>query len=355
MENIDVLSLNVSADEGDFVWTCRMDLKNVGDHGKFSLDDPFEVQIGGDVYSFIVDSIELSRGSPAEASPSIIGVSPSAVYDFPRADPYSKEWDVAVSAKDAAEDALGGISLQWDIINWTLPPYRLVVEEVAPISVVQELAEAAGGVVESNLDGTLRVRYKHPVSVPDYPTTTPTHAVTERDDILTSDETSSPDDIINRVRIIDIDADFADFLEFEEITTTPLILQGTLKAFPGPWRDINLIYTHDTRDPDEILMYYTGVVVETVEDEDGIGELIEIYGGEANTSKPIWDVVELTWESANLGSVVYTQGSTSLKFGNEDSFGLIRLRYTTKYHSYHVEFATGINVSQFILEDLTGG
>jgi hypothetical protein len=354
MIDLDTLDVQVSADEGDFVWSCRFSLKDINDYGKFSIDDAFEVQIGTDVYQFVVDSIELSRGAPANVEPRIIGVSPGVKYDFPRADPYTKEWDANVTAKDAAEHAIGGDTIQWDIVNWTLPAYRLSVEDVAPISVVQEIAEAAGAVVESNLDGTLRVRYRHPVSVPDYATTTPSHVVTEKEDIVTTDERSSPEKLTNRVRVLDIDADFTDFLEFEAITTSPNILQGTLKAYPGPWREINLIDTHDTRDPGEIVMVYTGIVVEVVEDEDGVGELLEIYGGVTSASKPVWGITELTWESTNLGSVAYTPGSTTLKFGDEDSFGLIRLRYTTKYHAYHVVYSSGIDVSQFVLEDLIG-
>lgn len=356
MIDFDVLDLQVSADEGDFVWTCRMSLKDINDYGKFALDDAFEVQIGSDIYQFIVDSIDLSRGGPPNVEPSIVGVSPSAKYDFPRALPYSKEWITAVTAKDAAEDAIGGDTIQWDIVNWTLPAYRLAVEDVSPISVVQEIAEAAGALVESNLDGTLRVRYRHPVSVPDYETTVPSHAVTEKEDILTTDEKLSPDKLTNRVRVLDIDADFTDFLEFEEITTTPNVLQGTLKAFPGPWREINLIDTHDTRDPGEILMNYTGIVVEEVlgDEETGEGELLEVYGGVTNASKPVWGITEILWESANLGSVTFTPGSSTLKFGDEDSFGLLKLKYTTKYHAYHVVYSSGIDVSQFVLEDLTG-
>ena len=354
MVNIDTLELQVSSDEGDYVWTCRITLKDINDYSKFVFDEPFTVQIGADIYSFIVDTTELSRDDPANIAPSIVGVSPSAKYDFPRADPYTKEWDVGVTAKDAAEHAIGGDTIQWDIINWTLPPYRLAVDEASPISVVQELAEAAGAVVESNIDGTLRVRYRHPVAVPDYPTTTPAHAVTEKSDILKTREEFSPDTLINRVRVIDIDADFTDFLEFEEITTDPNVLQGTLKAFPGPWREINQIDVRDTRDPVEIIMNYSGVVVEVIEDDNGVGELLEIYGGVANASKPIWGLTELIWESMNVGTVVFTPGSATLKVGDENSFGLIRLRYTTKYHAYHVVYSTGIDVSQFILEDFTG-
>lgn len=353
-EDVDIASVQVSSDEGDFVWSCRMSLKDINDYGKFALDDPFTVQIGADVYHFIVDSIDMARSGPPNIVPTITGVSPSAKYDFPRADVYTKEWDVEVTAKDAAEHALGGDTIQWDIINWTLPAYRLTVDEASPISVVQEIAEAAGALVESNIDGTLRVRYRHPVSVPDYATTIPSHAVTERDDILTTKETSAPEKLINRVRVIDMDADFTDFLEFEEITTDPNILQGTLKAFPGPWREIDQIDVRDTRDPGEIIMTYSGVVVEVVEDDEGNGELLEIFGGVANAAKPIWGLTELIWESVNLGTVTFTPGSTTLKVGDEDSFGLIRLRYTTKYHAYHVIYSSGIDVSQFILEDLTG-
>lgn len=353
MTELDFIDVQISADEGDYVWTCKLKLKNLNDYGKFALDDPFQITLGTEVYSFIVDSFDMSRDAPDDIAVGITGVSPGAKYNFPRADPFTMEWTTDVTAKDAAETALG-TTIQWDILNWTIPAYRLSVDNVAPIAVVQEIAEAAGAIVESNLDGTLRVRYRHPVSVPDYPTTPPSHAVTERDDMLTFKEAGAPTDLINRVRVIDIDASYADFLEFVEDTTDPLIKQGELRAFPGPWRAIEIIDVHDTRDPGEILMTYTGVKTEIIQDEDGVGELIEIYGGQANTAKPIWGIDSVVWESANLGGIVYTPGSTTLKIGDETSYGLIRLRYTTKFYTWHVVYASGIDVAQFVMEDLSG-
>ena len=315
----------------------------------------------GEQYSLLVDAKELDRSSPVSVSATLAGLSPTVRHDFPRADPYTKEWSVPVYAKAAAEAAIGE-AIQWDIVNWEIPAYRLVVEAVAPIEVVNMLAEAAGGVVEAALDGTLIVRPLFPVTVPDYATTTPDHTLVETSDMLSLTERFVSGRIYNKFCIKDSEADYADIIEFTPDPDDPY--KGVLRAFPSPWREyVNVVDTSGA----VVNVYGTGVPISEEwigardPDPEDIpkGELLEIFEGAGNVQYPIWGITGLVWESEPLGGVTYIPETNTVRMVDDtDLYGLLYIKYTIKYFLYYVELDRSIDLSetknvQFLMEDTT--
>ena len=61
---IDMEEVEVFTSEGSFIWEARIKLLNIDDYTIFTQDAPFTITLGADVYSFIVDTKELSRTGP---------------------------------------------------------------------------------------------------------------------------------------------------------------------------------------------------------------------------------------------------------------------------------------------------
>ena len=354
---LDIISADIAADEGGYAWTCRVALSDVQEYALFKQDDPFIIRIYGEDYHFIVDSKSLNRADPANITMTLNGISPSAMYDLPRADEYTNDWEDDRTAKLIAEDALGHTISQWDLVDWTIPGYRYSVEGVSPLSVVQTLVEAAGGIVESDIDGTLVVRHEYPVSIPNYATTPPDQQYDEVNDVVQVTENFVAGKIYNRIRILDIEPSYADSIIFE--ANKDYSYKGVLKAYPGPWRE-HVNVRHTAPGGVIILSARSPIVVEEIiygepqaDGSNGPGELIEFFEGSGTVSLPIWNIENVTWLSVNLGGLAFEPGSNTFTTTDPTKqYGLAYITYKTKYFLYDVESINGDSV-QFLMEDTT--
>ena len=340
-----IVEADISHDESGYLWEATIRLGHISDYAKIVQDERFVLNIYGEEYQLIVDSKELNRSAPAVMTSSLVGLSPTALLDFPRADPYTKTWDTPVYASVAAADAVG--TIQWDLVDWEIPPYRLVFEDVAPIEVASQLAEVAGGTIETLPDGTLVARHLYPVPVPDYNSATPDHVITEVDDIRQLTEQFVPSKLINRLLITDNEnLDFSDKIEFEVDPNDPS--RGTLRVFPSPWRTEFYLQASNTAislsEGEEIYDTYPAV------DDDP--ELIDIFDGQGNTRYPIWGIVEVDYESLDVSPLYWTEGSDSITTAGEaNKYGLFYLRYTRRYYQFTIYTSVLPSATQVILVD----
>lgn len=353
MPELDVFQAEVSKSEDQIHWTCSLELANIEDYARFAQDASFTLELFGEQWAFIVDSKELQRSGPAGRRFQLNGVSPTAMYDLPRAEPYSVTYSIPVFARAAAEAALG-TTIDWQIVDWLIPAYRLVADNASPLAFAARIVEAAGGVLESKKDGTFLARHRFPVSTQNYETATPDHAFSELDKIVSVREQFVPGKIVNRIRISDQDANFLDRIEFVADEGDPSGLSGELRVYPSPWRtEVRLVCTSDISDvrlQENAPRERTRVVTE---EEDGVtGELVEFRNSEANTGYPIDSIDSVEWISASLGSVTFEPNSTTLRSSSPtEGYGLARVVYRTRYLSYDAQ-AFDVTPAQFILEDI---
>ena len=200
-DTIQILEASISQDEEDYAWKASITLASIGDYQKMSNGDAFILNLLGEEYNLIVDSKSLFRNAPAEVSLTLSGISPTVRFDNPNADKITKTWETPILAKDAAEEVLGE-SITWTLPNWMIQANRLAVVDASPISIVQLIATAAGGVVETQPDGTVAVRPKYPVSVADFATAALDHTLTDAADNLSTSEKLQQATVINKLRIL---------------------------------------------------------------------------------------------------------------------------------------------------------
>lgn len=331
-----VVEAEVSVSEGDYAWKAAVVLTDVADYAKIKQDKPFALVIGAERYEFIVDSKELDRSNPANYAAKLLGISPSAVYESPRHDAMTYLWDTFVQASDVAGEVLPGID--WRVIDWGIPAYRLAAQDVSPIGIVKLLAEAIGAVLESDIDGSLYVRSKYPVSVPNYYTATPAHIFIEDTDILSVSESYVSLDVFNRLVITDVSNDISDSLEwlpdYAEATT------GVMRAYLYPWRS-------------GVSLLHTGLPGVTI-DAPTLGmeqhtEIIEVFQGQGQTAYPIHHVDTVDYEAANVGSLVFDVDSRSFTVSGPSFNSVIRIVYWTRSLDYRVSLPQ-TRPTQFLLE-----
>ncbi|MBF0421884.1 MAG: hypothetical protein HQL73_02710 [Magnetococcales bacterium] len=195
-----ILSASFHIAEGDAAWTGTTEVGDPASYQRMAIDDPITLDVGGETCALIVDSKTLSRDGIARPRLQVALISPTAMLASPRALPIDQVWNTATWARDAAE-GVSGQSIQWDMVNWMIPGGRLAVHGASPLDVVRTIAEAAGGVVETRMDGILRVRHRFPVPVPEWGSATPDHILTDASDNLSCHESYTYKDRVNQVLV----------------------------------------------------------------------------------------------------------------------------------------------------------
>lgn len=340
---IPITGADISCDEGGYAWISNVSLARTSDYQAFGKDDPFTLVLFGDSYEFIRDGKSLTRNGPSQVDLTISGISPCAKLDTPRADEVTKTWAEPIMASAVATEMAAGVPVDWQLVDWLIPAYRLGVSNASPLAVIQQVAAAAGGVVEAKQDGTLLVRPKFPVSIPDWETTPPDQTFTDDQDNLSIREGVTYIRVYDKFYLSDTAVDSAsDRFEFEMAEGDSH--RGTLFAYPATWRT-NLVVT-STRDG--VLLVPLGVVSREEE------EVIEFVQGTGQTAFPIDAILSTEWLDRDLGGLSFAPYTSQLTAtGNtfSDKYSLLKIRYRTKAITYHTEYA-GDGEAQYLLEEI---
>lgn len=315
-------SARVDADEGQYAWTCSLELADAAHYSLFNEGDDFSVNLGGEVYQFVVDTKQFSRGGQVDLSATVSGISPSARYSDTMGVPLTKTWP-AVTARAVADELFGVGAVQWGILNWLIPDGVLAVSDQSKIGVLQLIAQAAGGVVETDPDGTVRVRYLYPVSVRKFKTAVADQQYEEAQHSFSSSERTTDTKVVNKLRVMDgAFSSQSDGMEFRQSEENPV--EATVKVVPSPWRE-TLFVTHTSKP--EVSVTPEGTATEELE------ETVEVIEGKGSVSKPIHQVLAVEWLYANLGSVQSSPDKSEFTT-TVPGESLVRITYTTRFLSF---------------------
>ncbi|MBF0341888.1 MAG: hypothetical protein HQL95_13135 [Magnetococcales bacterium] len=227
-----VISATLSQAEQDFAWSGTLEVTNPASFQKIRINDPIELELGGETYKLIVENKTLERDGVGMPRLTVSVISPTVRFTLPRAAPLDKVWDSPVWAKDAAEEVICE-AIQWELVNWIIPGGRLAFHEAAPLDVVRTIAAAAGGLVESLPDGTLRVRHRFPVAVPTWATASVDHVLTDEADNLSCRESHILRTMVNKVLVRGYLPSGAGFLSVEADSRPDGMNHGRTSFFAG--------------------------------------------------------------------------------------------------------------------------
>jgi len=334
-----ISSATVSCDEGSSYWSCEMQLVNASDKSLFTRNTPFYVSWFGTTFNFIVDNSPLNRSIDSEGNVnntvSINGLSPLCMYESPRATVITKTWDTPLLSSVIVTELLGSVT--WNFVDWVIPANRLSVDNASPLSVAKQIVEAAGGLIESNPDGSIVVRHKWPVAANLLSTDSAT--LLGDNNLFSVTESSANDNEINKLRILDADSTDRDTMEFVQDEND--WKKGVVRAYPSPWR-ANLSITKTRNSPP---IYLTGESQTT----ESLTEIIEFTNGGGSTSKPISQLTTVVWMDVDLGGLSFQPYSTELT-ASIHGWSLAEVTYVTRYMytNARTEEATS---AQFLLEE----
>jgi len=340
---IEVLEAVIAVAEGDIAWNANIRILDLSQYKNINKGDALTLNILGENFTLEVESKSLNRNSPAGASMQINALSPTIDYRSPAADLIDIENTMAILASEMVEDILDGATIDWQIVDWFIPAYRVMAEEAVPADLARNIVEAAGGVLEAKKDGTFLARKRFPNTIPAYSTATPDQVYTDIEDNLSVSEDHDPREDYNKFQIMEGKANFQDTIEWVPDESTP-VSNGILRAYPSPWRtNVQIIHT------DGVVVGLT--LIGTVQRQEE--ELVEFTEGVGSLQYPGITIDSIVWHSDVLSGITLEPFSTVVTTGTTVNYGygLATITYTTQAIEYSTNAPLGSNV-QYLLEDL---
>lgn len=332
---IRILQARLSTDEDSPVWLATLELAEIGDFAGIAVGDEIRLALGLETFVLVVDGKTLSRESVANTRLEITAVSALALLDAPFAGTISYYQPEAVSARFVVETLIGPVD--WQLPDWIIPAGRLMLEGVAPLAAARNIVAAIGSIVESNPDGSVVCRRRHPVSIPEYGAAVVEHSLFDSD-VLSARSRIAPQRGYNRVTLANEDGASGSSLDRIEYLPDPGdATQGTVRAYLVTQRPVLLTHTGHAATVIESLGEVTRSETETV----------EFVEGKGSVRYPVTAVLSVTWQHTDLG-VVTADGQTLI--AATAGYSLLRITYTTTSLDWRVALPVDEEV-QFVLVD----
>ncbi|MFA6135477.1 MAG: hypothetical protein WC869_15805 [Phycisphaerae bacterium] len=322
---IDPHHISIDIDEADYAIRGEI---HVADQAHFlrcrHMATELLITIDADVYRVVVDSPRRSRPETARTEYYVPFASPTVRLDAPYAATISREFAGAMASVIVTElAAIGGITVDWQLVDWYLPPATLYANNETPLAVIRKVVEAVGGILQTSPAGVLICRPEYPVSVNAWVTAAPDFWLTDMDNFFSVDSTPSIREGYNRFAVSNQAAAAAGLtLEQKDIdATTKEIL-----VYQVPWDDAAVIRLR-TSGGEWVSIVSEGVVTEVLTDQ-----LVEIIAGEGHTAKPIAAMGTHVYKQAVLGAITAAEDGqiTTEVVGNS----LLEVTYTTRYRKF---------------------
>lgn len=332
---IRIVQATLSCDEESPVWIAQVEIAQLGDFAVIGIGDTITLTLGLETFVLIVDGKTLSRESVADQRCDLSAVSPVALLDAPFASSIRYYAAGAIAARAAVESLIGPVA--WQLPDWIIPADRLMLENVTPLAAARNIVAAIGGIVESDPDGAVVCRRRHPVSVPQYGNAAVAHSLFDTD-VISASAQIAPMHGFNRVTVANEEGgSIASADRIEYVVDEDDRNRGTVRAYLAVARAVVLAHTGHPSTVIASLGAVTRTEVETV-------EFIE---GRAVTRYPVTAVLSAAWQHADLGTV--TADGQALGAATA-GYSLLCITYTTTSLDWRVALSIDEEV-QFVLLD----
>lgn len=335
-QTVELSEASVNLDEGGQFWRMRAQLARSTDYFAMSAGDAVTLNLFGDEYAFVVESLSRdraskSRGGGTEQRFEITCRSPLWLSLGPNAEPVTRTWDSAATARAVVEE-LAGETVDWRILDWTIPAGRLAAVEESPISIIARIADTAGAIVESAPDGELVVRYRYPVSIPAVPTATVDHQLAESADILRLSERIESGAGFDRLVLSDRSEGQGYLTAERDPDQSEVILGGEAQRFLA-------FHSADVEIAQVLISEGTLIDLGEADIEIEDEEVTFSNTDEARASKPVRSGFSYTWYGTGLGAITVGADGMTLRAASS-GVAIARVSYTTRARRYSLKAPT---------------
>jgi hypothetical protein len=317
--------INIECSRDENVMTCEMTLYSQIDYLVCELLSEIVIIIDAEEYHFLVNPKPSRNRNVGETTYTVRGESRAILLDAPFSEQIKQQIGPGMASALVSDLAtMADIDIQWEIVDWYIPADTLYANDETPLSIIRKIVAAAGAILQSDPDGTLRVSSYYPFSVPDWLTNTPDFYLTDQDNFFTLSENPETRPGYNKYTISDqLSAQSGVTLEEKQISDTV----KEIKAYQVPWDGLNRPLLHSGGP--WVRIEPMGSAIETI-----TAEQIEIVNGTGKTSKPIYAMIHREYKQVVLGVISFSEdGTLKTEIVGES---LVKVTYQTMYWKFQV-------------------
>lgn len=312
-----MVNINIEQDEGLFHMSGELQL---ADQAEFLLFQEYASEIvipyKGINYVLMPEKVRKSRPETGVNVYIVPLASPTLLLDSPHATPITGTF--SGMAKSIVEDLAGSFTVDWQLVDWFIPPGKLAANSEPPISIIKKIVSAAGGVVQTSPSGVLVCRPEYPVSVNLWATTEPDIELTDQDDFFSLDPQPELRDGYNEFFVSDQQLASGGLRKETEKTGDYTAL---IRVYQVPWDSKSIVREYHSGGS-WVSLVANGII------EEAITEQIEIIEGAGQVSKPCYREVSHEYRVVDLGELTITEAGevTTATAG----YSLVSITYITR-------------------------
>jgi hypothetical protein len=321
VEHTSAYNIMIEQDESLFYMVGELQL---ADEAEFFQYRPFETDVVIEVderqYHFIVDAAPRRSRQPGENVFVVPLVSKTVLLDSPHSVVDSE--NLSGMAADLVAVLAAPFIVDWQLVNWFIPPNILQGNGESAISIIKRIVAAAGGLVQTSPAGVLVCRPEYPVSVNEWSSAAPAFELTDQDDFFSIDPSPDPRPGYN-VFFLTNQSLASDGVSLDIVQRSAT--ENELRVLMLPWSDTARVIMHHSGGS-WVQVIDQGIVIETIEEQ------VEIVAGAGQTTKPVFAYVDHKYSVVDLGAVeVAEAGNVTTELADNS---LLQLTYQTRYWSF---------------------
>lgn len=315
----------LSCEEESPYWSCTLKLLDETVYDVIDIGNSVVVSIDATQYNFLLTSKTRRKEGMHARTLTLEAHSPIIATGEPYADliDYTNEADIGANA--FVESMIGAVT--WNIIDWVIPAKRLQFRRVTPLSAATTIVEAAGGVLQSDPDGTVVARKLFPITTSQVPFATPVEFYEDTGDVFSMSESAAMTQGYNKYRVTEGSDGMSD--SFEWLPHPNDWRKGVLRFLPFPWRS-NFEIVDNQFELEKIL--------EGVMEEETITEVVTLQNRHGNTTKPVYDLISTTFLTPGIASVTVIPYTTGISTSSGAEYGLLSITYKHRYYAYNLNY-----------------
>jgi hypothetical protein len=325
-------NLVIKTSQDQFGWQAELTMAQDGRWQDINLNSPFTLEVENEHFALIVDEKIAIRDTSGRPTGTVLASSPlahKAAHPIPLLD---QDWQPKVWAREIVEELLGE-PVQWQQINWPIATGRLDYEQQSPTAVAKTIVAAAGGVINSQADGSPLVQPRFPIPVPDWQQASPDHIFTDSTDNLEISERSYSQNRFDRITVRETDPNRENgFLSIDLDRRDSGPNRGKTNFLAG--ETTHLLLTPGPDLEPMTITPSTAAVIPTGEIHYPVSEYLAFVNNDtAKLPQPIEQVDSYTWLGNDLGEPQLAANGQSLTTAIQGT-AILHILAMTKSHGY---------------------
>ncbi len=217
-----------------------------------------------------------------------------------------------------------GLSIGWEIEDWLVPVDAVTANDQRPLDLIRSLLDEAEAILQTDIDGSVVVRYYYETSIPALATATPDICLTDNDDFISTDEDTDDRPGYNKYLITD------------ETAAGPTVQLGQMEcngvtyvtASIVPWGSYETVELGSSHSGVQIGLRQHEI--QTINQKN-----VEFVAGVASASHPVYGSVTADFATEDLGTVTGDESKNLTAAVAEES--LADIEYQTQFYKWRVD------------------